>query len=495
MDAKDKLHELVHSLTPSEKRYVKIHLSHNESNEKGNYRLLLDAVSGMKTYDEGVLRLTLKGTTVSKNLSVTKHYLYGHILKSLELYHHRADVDKQLCSFKSQIQILQAHGLNGQACALMDKALKLAKEHEKHMDVAELALWRLKAMTSEYELRDLDRKLADAHQTVSDALDRIRQHSILSYLDTKALLLIKKYGIVRDEQQQALFEGLVNDPSMTDSRQVTFMHRYYYNHILSLYHFAMENDRENLMHRKALVDLFELNPERRSSHQDLYITALNNYILICNQMGMREEFCQWLDILESLRPANINDKVKAFTNANTMRLMDAFGRNEFQDVIDRAPMILDRLREYGTKVDLSNRMLFHYVIAVSYVGAGRHQEALTTFHTLLNTPHCEEIQDLYRFSRLLLLVVHYKLGNDRILEAQLHATQRYLRTKKKLYRGESLLLELVRSLQAQPDARSQQAAFTGFLKDYRDLQQDSYEKRVSSYFPFEQWAELELEGL
>ncbi len=495
MHSQDKLYELIHALTPSEKRYFKVYISHNEVGDKGNYRVLFDAMSKLAVYDESQLKARLKDTTVGRNLSVTKHYLYGHILKSLELYHHRADVDKQLYSLKSQIQILQAHGLYQQSSVLIAKALELARNNEKWMEVAELALWQLKAMTHNYEVRDLEDKFDAIHQTVTTALSEIRQHSMMSYLDTKALLLVKKFGIVRDGQQQKMFEELVASPSMAEGLQHTFMHRYYYHHILSLYYFSLEKHDENYTHRRTLVELFEQNPEMKQRHEGHYITALNNLALICTQLGKQDEFHRWLAVLESLKPALLTDQVKAFTNVNTLYLMDAFGRGDSEAVILRSAHILERLMHFGTKVDLSNRVLFHYIIAASHLLAGRHEDALTYFNRLLNIPQCEEIQDLYRFSRLLLLVVHFELDNDRIFEAQLQSIQRYLRSKKKLYRGESLLIDLLRSLRGNAETDMQVAAYRAFLSAYRDLQTDPFEKRVNSYFRFEEWADCKLRGL
>lgn len=495
MISQDKLHELIHALTPSEKRYFKVYISHNEVGEKGNYRLLFDAMSKSVTYDESQLKARLKDTTVGRNLSVTKHYLYGHILKSLEHYHYRTDVDKQLYSLKSQIQILQAHGLYKQSGVLIGKALDLAREHEKCMDMAELALWQLKAMTHDYEVRDLEEKFDAVHHTVSTSLDEIRQHSMMNYLDTKALLLVKKYGIVRDEQQLNMFEELVDNPSMAEDRQHTFMHRYYYHHILSLYYFSLEKHDENYTHRRMLVELFESDPEKKQRHEGHYITALNNLALICTQLGRNDEFLHWLAVLESLEPAHPINQVKAFTNANTLRLMDAFGKGDSETVIARSPMILDKLTHYGNKVDLSNRVLFHYIIAASHLAAGHHQEASTWFNRLLDIPQCEQIQDLYRFSRLLLLITHFKLNNDRVLHAQIQSLQQYLRLKKKLYKAESVLLELIRSLRGNEDVKSRTAVYENFLASYQDLQQDPYEKRVGSYFPFDNWASQELNSL
>lgn len=170
MSQPDSLYELVHSLTPSEKRYFKVYLKRNSLKGSNNYELLFDKICKLTTYNGALLKQQLKGTSVEKNLSVTKHYLYEHILKSLEYFYYQSDIDKKLSSYKTQIKLLQDRGLYQQAKKLTDKALKLATTNERFIDVAELTRWQSKTLTQELELRNLDDRLNALHTSTKTAL-------------------------------------------------------------------------------------------------------------------------------------------------------------------------------------------------------------------------------------------------------------------------------------------------------------------------------------
>ena len=75
----DFVHQLVHSLTKSEKRYFKL-FSQVQSGTK-NYLKLFDALESLVTYDSKQLRKKLKGSPM--NLSYEKKYLGKMLLKSL----------------------------------------------------------------------------------------------------------------------------------------------------------------------------------------------------------------------------------------------------------------------------------------------------------------------------------------------------------------------------------------------------------------------------
>lgn len=485
----DQLHELIHALSPSEKRYMKLYFKRNALKDGSNYALLFDHVVAMETYDEVALKKQLNNPKLNKQLHVTKHYLYGHILKGLEQFHHQSDIDKRLSSYKTQIQILQDRNLYQQAKKLTAKALKLARDNERFMDVATLTLWQSNALTRELELRNLEQRLEKLHEQIENALVQQQLRMRLEYLDNKALLFIKKYGMVRDEGGLDMYRSIVEDSSMNPEELHTFLQRYFYHHIMSLYHFATENETENYHHRKELVLLFEQNPKQKKAHESKYITALNNLALVCNQQGKEAEFEHTTAVLERIEARTEEDRARVFTNAYTMRLMDGFGKKNYGQMMDYTPGILSKLEAFGDQIDLSNRILFRYLLAAAHLAAGKDKEALKLLHELLQTPRAEEIQDLYRYARMLLLMAHYTLGNREVLETQTTSLYAYLRTKKKMYRAESLLLELMNELVRQHTKEKEQQAFKRFSTEYAKLMQDAYERRVSSYFPFGDWVE------
>ncbi|MFZ1611935.1 MAG: hypothetical protein WAT52_12755, partial [Chitinophagales bacterium] len=80
----DKLHKLIKSLTPPEKRYFKLFAAKQGDAEEKYYLQLFDAVDKLKEYDEELLKKKLKGSIHSKNVAYQKHYLFEMVMQSLK---------------------------------------------------------------------------------------------------------------------------------------------------------------------------------------------------------------------------------------------------------------------------------------------------------------------------------------------------------------------------------------------------------------------------
>ena len=72
MKAKDSIHELIKSLTKSEKRYFKLMSSRHTIGEENNYIVLFDFIEKQEEYDEDVLFKTFKGQAFLNKFSITK---------------------------------------------------------------------------------------------------------------------------------------------------------------------------------------------------------------------------------------------------------------------------------------------------------------------------------------------------------------------------------------------------------------------------------------
>jgi hypothetical protein len=84
MKPSTELHDLIKSLTKSEKRFFKLH-SALQSGDK-NYLRIFDAIDKQKVYDEEALKKQFAKETFIKHLPSEKNHLYKLILKALRAY-------------------------------------------------------------------------------------------------------------------------------------------------------------------------------------------------------------------------------------------------------------------------------------------------------------------------------------------------------------------------------------------------------------------------
>lgn len=486
------LFELIQNLSPSEKRYFKVYVSRNSIRDSSNYLNLFNLIAQQKHYDEFALKKQLENTSLASQFSVTKHYLYQQILKSLELYHYNKTTDRKLRSLENQLEVLFEKGLYSQSQKLLTKALSLAKEHEKHLHIIELSLWQSRIMMKEFEHKDLEKQLKNNYDIINKSQEHLQSLTDLNFLDNKMLILIKKHGIVRNEQDEKPYKKIYQLPSVQDFSGNTFWELYFYHHLKSLYYYTTGEYEKSYSSRKALLDLFKNNSSYKKENIHEYIAALNNFILVCHQLGKKEEFESKLKKLKKIKSSNVETQVRVFVNSYTLELLDNYNKGKFNEIIELSKGIDKQLNNFGHRVDLSSRVLFYFIIAASFIATRKYEDALQYFSKLINTPRSDEIQDLYRYARIISLIAHYELDNTRILNSHLTSVKRYLKSKNKLFKLETNTLKLLKEI-AKEDVNVA-AHFSDYLHDLNDILKDPFEEKALAYFDFKSWAESKLTG-
>jgi len=126
----DKLHQLIQSLSKSEKRYFKIHAKRFSDRSASIRMQLFDVISKQNDYNNNY---TLKklGPDCNKNrFAVEKVNLYNMILDSLIAYHSKSYISVEILQALQNCHILISKGLYKSAHKLVKKYKKLIYEEE-----------------------------------------------------------------------------------------------------------------------------------------------------------------------------------------------------------------------------------------------------------------------------------------------------------------------------------------------------------------------------
>ncbi|HWY33399.1 MAG TPA: hypothetical protein VNX68_02055, partial [Nitrosopumilaceae archaeon] len=115
----------------SEKRHFKIHSSRHTIGDTNNYSRLFDAIESQQEYDEDAIRRVFEGEVFIRHLPSEKHYLYNHILESLNSFHKEKTFLSRYCNILISIELLYNRGLFDQCLKLIKKAKEEAYSLEK----------------------------------------------------------------------------------------------------------------------------------------------------------------------------------------------------------------------------------------------------------------------------------------------------------------------------------------------------------------------------
>lgn len=498
--ASTSLHKLIHSLSKAEKRYFKVYTSRNAAGSENAYHKLFNAIDRQKVYDEDALMKKFAKEAFVNRFSITKNRLYSSILKSLDAYHSTSSLDPQIHRQLHYVEILFKKSMYDESRKLLNSAKKQALKHERIHLLSEINRWD-KLLMEKGSYITLGKK--ELKQILVEDLALLQKEAVYNeiwYAKSRIFRTLYKRGHARSKEDVARFKKIIKDLKVTASKaESTAASQFLYQHAMSAYHYALG---EYLKSYRLLNKNLELIKEQNHLFRDepnLYFTVLTNVINVAMKLGKTDAALQHLDELEELPSTELMNQgedtdIRIFGIAGCTKLALFAQSGEFEKGVAILPEIEDGLIKYQDKLSSVRKATFYFNIAVILFGMNQKNEALKWINQLLNHVEFNHTEDIQCMAQMLNLVLHIELGNKALLPYALKSTQRFLESRRKVYRFEEVFLRFVNEMMKKRQAKSENELFQDLLVDLQELKQDPLELAVYEYFNFEAWVKSRLSG-
>ncbi len=150
--------------------------------------------------------------------------------------------------------------------------------------------------------------------------------------------------------------------------------------------------------------------------------------------------------LSQVKTVTPEDEINLINQSCYTQLLYYINTGRFEEgksLIQTIDTLLDRHQD---KVTASRRISFYYNLTTFHFINGEFREALRYLNILLNMPRSEVRQHLRDFARIFLIVIHYELGNQDLVEYLYRSTYRHYQGKKKMQAFEKTVLSHLRQL-------------------------------------------------
>lgn len=483
------LFDLVHSLSKSEKRYIKLRAGEKDK----NYLQLMDALLAQKTFDESALAEACQGANFLKHLSVNKRYLYEYILRSLARFGQQKLEDK-VWERMSAARVLMGKGLYRAAASELSKGQKTAERFE---------LFPLRILIGGMEKELLTMRRPDAKdeqalrrifETENECLSQIRNTNTYWYLARRFAIFQMRFQKIQNAEQREYIEGLARSPEFQDIRLATnFRSQLYFHQANATYRFIQGDAARAYEINTRFLDLLDSQPRFLKPYAERYLATLNNLLidsLIIGKYNLLKEGIQRLARTPE-RPAfkfikNIESRV--FRQRYLLLLNWSVRQKDWAKALEWIPDIEKGLGRFK-EIEKHHRITFYYLIAYILFLNRRPDQALRWNNRILNDPKEDVVREIFHFARSLNLLIHYELGNDGLLESLLQSTPKFLKARRVLYATEKALFRyLNKSLQA-ANAKEKRRLTEDFKAELPALYQQPKERRVFNYLDLMAWLE------
>lgn len=494
MKKKDDLFQLIKSLSKSEKRFFKIYSGRHVIGQQNNYVELFDLISKQSEYNEEAILKKFRGKKLVNRFSVAKAYLYDLILKSMNTYHAQNTVDAQILNLIRNISFLYQKNLYEQADKLIQKAKKLALEFEKISILPEVMIWEKKLMEATfYSNKELE-DIFESYREIKKYLNTALAVNEFWVLDAQLYYQSNLKGIVRNRSDLKKVESVFNSPLLkSDEEDLSYESRILMYKIHSTYFFILRDLENCYKYVSKLVNLQESRPEMIRYRPMLYVTSLNNLLNITGALNRRSETEEKLATLRSLMEneqfnQSSNLQLKMFESYYYHMLIYCRNENQLESGMQHTIEIEKGLEQFGDRVDSMGRlMLCFYSFHLCYDSRSFEQGLHWLGRIRAQEEESNIRQDIFFFSRIFFLMMHYELERWDEIKAVIRNTYGYLYKREKQYRFESLLLAFIRELQLMKDHDDFLTRLDSLKTELVALSEDPFERKAFAYFDFIEW--------
>lgn len=495
MKKNDELFQLIHSLSPSEKRYFKMFADRHTKNGRNNYIRLFDALSAMKDYDEEGLRQQLSDAALAKNLSSTKYQLVNLLLRSMCAFHAGKSPDSELSELMESVKLLYNRGLYSLCRKFLVKAKKMAEEYERHYVLLEL-LNLERTMFFKWQTKNVERELNSILDHEKSIVEKISNEAEFAHLYTRFVAFRKIRLRARSADESLRLEEILKDPLLqNEDRALTFQARSTFFRLHGQCALLKSDNESAYYNHSKLIDLWNAHPRFITTDLKQYKADLTNYLNSCLASDNFDAIEPTLERFRALPSTSLDDEVMTFQHVQFIELLHYLYCGELEKCEKVISEIEAGFVRYEGKLTHARIMTFQHNITIFYFVSGNYDKTLEWLEKILDQSNVELRQDIQDFARILMLFVHYELQNHDVLEYLIRSTYRYLHKRNKLYEYERTVLNHFRKLLENGEPHRTLDILRAMHDDLTELQQKSGDKKSVGLREILFWLESKIEGI
>ena len=457
---KDKVYQLVISLTKSEQRYFHRY-AHQHRQEAPNYWKIYEVMSNMKAWDPALFNEMLQDQPFYTHLAVVKTQLYERLLDALHLFHRENELEEQVKRGLHQVYLLHRRGQQHSARQHLQKQRKLIEKHQLWIFWPEL-------MNLEYLLAERSPTKADEQswsERYQEGLNYLQESLPVAQL--RADLVQLHLQRVRPEQTQLqILEQRLEAIPLGESPA----NQADYHQAVALLSFMKRDAVAAGQANADLLQVLEELPPHQRSVPERYLSTLYNYLIDQLQLNNTEAFREGLEKLRQL------PRRKAFRIIRGIdaKIFEWSLQLELNHLVQNrnyaaAQSLLPRLEE-GLK-DYHNKLAPQAVAGLRHLGGlvaflnGYAERALDFITPLYQESRPSVAHEIYHYAELLYILCHFELQHDQLLEHLMTNFQRRIRNKKDHFTHSWSSLQYIKALQSTFSRSGRQELWQNWLDD------------------------------
>ena len=459
MRASTDVHDLIHALSPSEKRYFRIFAARHVQNGQNNYMLIFDWMEQQAVYNEEAILGQITDRKLKAQYAVQKSYLYKLILKSLRNFHAEVSVDFQIKELLMNVELLLRKDLVSHSLKQLSKAERLALDNERYEHLFEISGYKI-SLLLKAQASDLD-KMAKSLQAVfeetSAYFQQFQNVQAFRRLSLQLLVMNRRDQQAQSVASQVAYREIMSDPLLGSmDNALSKRAELYYLQAWFIHHFSRADYAGSFDCAGQMVALMENHAHLVAERPENYVNTLQNQVMMSTLFMPPAESLALIERLKGFAERFPNIRFDEATErrvpvfAANLELHILLNSGQYPVAAQRLPQALATLDAQGYRYNVNEG----YVVVDLYFKAARiylfqrdYRRALSYVNRILTQEGLSSQFEAYLSARILNVVILFEAGEEQLLDYALTSLYRFLKEKKKLFKFERALIDFIRKAQ------------------------------------------------
>ena len=488
MKASEELHQLIHSMNMSEKRYFKIHSSLHTIGKTNNYIRLFDFIESQEKYDEQEVKQKFKGETFIRHLPSEKHYLYQQILDALNAYNQEKTFLSRYANTLVSIEILYNKGLYKHCHKLILKSKAEAYSLEKFAILQLLIHWETILF-----IRDEDEKnLSKSLQEEGRLLEAMQIQAVLMEYAFQIQIQIDKGNIPSDFAD--VWEKKLRARFPPRKEVNSFWATYYYYSGIGL----LSSLKKDLLGRydcyKQIKKLMDEAPQFIRDLPAIYHLNNNNLVNAMFYLSKLKEaetlIMEQCEMMQSSVSKNPGLSTRVYLNTCESQLFLFYRTKRYQEGCSLNRRIETELKKIGTNPGPIVFDLYFMMGAMELV-SGNHKASTRWLNKILNSEYQSKVRKELQINTRLLYLIILLDENDVLFENRLNTYKKFIAQENGLLLH-SKILDVLQVFGEEGLSAKNRPLLKKKCAEIRNETEKLNQEAINKQFDFAEWIEEKL---
>jgi hypothetical protein len=460
---------LIHSLTPSEKRYFNLYAQRQVQGRDTNYLKLFEAINNQEKYEEDELLKKFRRESFVKQFAVTKNYLFNMILKSMQEYNEQNFIEWKIRNMFLQIKILASKGLDAEAAKLIKKTKELAWQYEYHhviMDILHIE----KYLFGNFRIYQHNQEnFAAIAKEDNEAFQAAHIHQQVGHVWHYLTLLELEIGVLPFETIKEKADAYVAVDCMKQEPVNSYNAQFRYYATWSLYHNLVDDQQRNHECCHQCILIREEQIEKQPLQNMDPLASYYNFLVSSEKANQWNEFEQYLFKIKDYDAPTIEVNIRRMHNYCWCGLMYYLHLQEYE----KAYEIVKEYKAFFIDNDVQFRKDFRIYIEAA---AGlvcfflkNNKEAMYWWNDILNNPPANVELRSQGAVRLYLMMLHFEEGNIDIMDYLAQQAKNFLKQIAMWHEPEKLFVKGLVSIASIKSTTERKEAFEKLLQQLNQM--------------------------